>query len=238
MSGSSVPMNPLLAKALARRKDLAGRFLSGDGIEIGALHEPLAVPPAARVRYVDRLPLEALRDHYPELAGQAFVNVDIIDDGETLATIPDASLDFIIANHMLEHCENPLGAIRNHFRAVRKGGVLYYAVPDKRFSFDCDRPLTPRDHFIADDRQGPVWSRSAHFDEWVRMVLKSGSPGQAASEAARLQQLNYSIHFHVWDFDSFMEFVDLVRESLPQVDFDWTHIELNVGEIVSVFTKR
>ncbi|MBM4206357.1 MAG: class I SAM-dependent methyltransferase, partial [Gammaproteobacteria bacterium] len=152
--------------------------------------------------------------------------------------VPDASLDFIIANHMLEHCENPLGAIRNYFRTVRKGGVLYYAVPDKRFSFDRDRPLTQRGHFIADDRQGPAWSRSTHFDEWVRMVVRPGSAEQVAGEAERLERLNYSIHFHVWDFDSFMEYVDLVRECMPQVDFDWTHIELNVGEIVSVFTKR
>ncbi|MSP96745.1 MAG: methyltransferase domain-containing protein [Betaproteobacteria bacterium] len=223
---------------MARRKELAARFLAGDGIEIGALHEPLATPPAARVRYLDRLSLDKLREHYPELDGQPLVNVDIVDDGETLATIPDGALDFVIANHMLEHCENPLGAIRNHFRAVRKGGVLYYAVPDKRFSFDKDRQPTPIDHFTVDDRPGPSRSRDAHFEEWVRLVLQINDPQAVRDEIERLKGINYSIHFHVWDFDSFMEFVDLVRDCNPQLEFDWTHIELNVGEIVSVFTKR
>jgi SAM-dependent methyltransferase len=232
------PMNPLLAKALARRRELAEKFLSGDGVEIGALHEPLYTPPKARVRYLDRLPLDKLRAHYPELTGQPMVNVDLIDDGETLATIADGSLDFVIANHMLEHCENPLGAIRAHLRAVRKGGVLYYAVPDKRFSFDRERPLTTTEHFTEDDCLGPARSREGHFEEWVRVVMQIADPVAARAELDRLKAINYSIHFHVWDFDSFMDFVDLVRDRSPQFDFDWSHIELNVGEIVSVFTKR
>lgn len=235
---TGAPTNPLLAKALARRRELAEKFLAGDGIEIGALHEPVWLPNKARVHYLDRLPLAKLREQYPELAGQPLVNVDIIDDGETLRKIPDGSLDFVIANHMLEHCENPLGAIRSHFRAVRKGGVLYYAVPDKRFSFDRERPLTSIAHFAEDDRLGPTSTRHGHFEEWVRMVMQIGDPTMVRAEIERLKAIDYSIHFHVWDFDSFMDFVDLVRERIPQVEFDWSHIELNVGEIVSVFTKR
>ena len=230
--------HPLLAKALSRRRELAGKFLDGDGLEIGALHEPLEVPPRARVRYVDRLGPEALRQHYPELAGQPLVPVDVVDDGETLARIPDASVDFVIANHMLEHCENPVGAIRSHFRVLRAGGVLYYAVPDKRYCFDAVRPLTTIEHFRRDDEVGPSGTRNGHFEEWARLVMNIGDPAAATAEAARLRDMNYSIHFHVWDFDSFMDFVDLVRERVPETDFDWSHIELNVGEIVSVFTKR
>ncbi len=223
---------------LTRRIELAARFLAGEGIEIGALHAPLPVPAAARVRYVDRLDAAGLRGHYPELAGLALTAVDILDDGETLDSIADGSLDFIIANHMLEHCENPLGAIRNHFRKIRAGGVLYYALPDMRFSFDNKRPLTPMAHFVADDRLGPAQSRDGHFEEWVRLV--DGVTGEpAVREAAqRLKRIDYSIHFHVWDFDSFLYFVDLVREHNTGLEFDWSHIELNHNEIISVFTKR
>lgn len=222
----------------ARRTELTTRYLVGEGIEIGALHEPVAVPAAAHVRYVDRLPLARLREHYPELADRPLVNVDIIDDGEILSTIPDRSLDFVIANHMLEHCENPLAAVRNHFRKIRVGGVLYYAVPDKRFSFDRDRPITLAQHFVDDDRLGPAHSRDAHFEEWARLVMKIGDAQQLQDTVAQLKTLNYSIHFHVWDFDSFLDFVDLVRDENPALDFDWSHIELNYSEIVSIFTKR
>ncbi len=222
---------------LARRIELAERFLAGDGIEIGALHAPLPVPAKARVRYVDRLDAAGLREHYPELASLALTVVDILDDGESLDSIEDGSLDFIIANHMLEHCENPLGAIRNHFRKIREGGVLYYALPDMRFSFDSKRPLTPMSHFVDDDRLGPAQSRDGHFDEWVRLV-DGVTDGQAARDAAqRLKRIDYSIHFHVWDFDSFLYFVDLIREHNAGLEFDWSHIELNHNEIISVFTE-
>jgi hypothetical protein len=48
------------AEAEGRREELAIRYLSGDGIEIGALHRPLWTPPGARVRYVDNVSREQL----------------------------------------------------------------------------------------------------------------------------------------------------------------------------------
>lgn len=110
---------------LDARTELASRFLSGEGLEIGGLHGPLEVPEHARVRYVDRLPVEELRRHYPELDDNELVRVDVIDDGERLTTIPDESQDFIVANGFLEHCEDPIGTIATHLRKVKPGGVLF-----------------------------------------------------------------------------------------------------------------
>jgi len=55
------------------RRRLARLYLHGSGIEIGALHMPLWIPPGVTVRYVDRLDLDGLRGHYPELAGERLV---------------------------------------------------------------------------------------------------------------------------------------------------------------------
>jgi hypothetical protein len=65
-----------------------------------------------------------------------------VDDGERLEKVEDASAGFLIANHMLEHCENPLGMLRNDLRKVAHGGWLYYAMPDMRCCFDIARPPT------------------------------------------------------------------------------------------------
>ena len=46
---------------------LASKYLSGAGIEIGALHVPLKVGRSASVKYVDRLSKRELRKLYPEL---------------------------------------------------------------------------------------------------------------------------------------------------------------------------
>src|SRR5829696_632327 len=89
----------------ATRDDLAFRYLRGSGIEIGALYRPQRVPPTARVRYVDQASGEDLRRIYPE---HDWVQApDVVDEGERLAKFADESLDFVIANHMLEHVEDP-----------------------------------------------------------------------------------------------------------------------------------
>ena len=78
---------------MAARTRIAKRYLSGQGIEIGALHDPLPLPRSARVRYVDRLSVSELRAHYPELEQEPLVRVDIIHDGQRLTKIADASID-------------------------------------------------------------------------------------------------------------------------------------------------
>jgi SAM-dependent methyltransferase len=186
------------------RRALARRFLRGDGLEVGALNLPMWMPRGARVRYVDRKPLEGLRAEYPEWEAWDIVAPDIVADGETLDGIPDASADFVVANHFLEHTEDPIGTLAAHLRVLRPGGVGFYAVPDKRYTFDVRRPVTPVAHVAADHREGPERSRREHFLEWARLV--DDVPGdRAEAEAARLDAQGASIHFHVWTPDAFAE---------------------------------
>jgi SAM-dependent methyltransferase len=208
---------------LDARRVLAESFLFGEGIEIGPLHQPLAVPPHVQVRYLDRKRVEDLRSEYPELADWDLTEVDIVDDGESLATIAEGSQDFIVANHFLEHCEDPIGTIETHLGKLKPGGILFYAVPDKRHTFDFRRPVTPLDHMIADYEQDPALSRSGHYDEWTRLVVDEkspavGTPEQASSEkwaarrARELEAESYSIHMHVWTQAEFLRLLLDCRE--------------------------
>jgi ferredoxin len=38
------------------------------------------------------------------------VEVDVVDDGERLESFADASLDFVVSSHFLEHCQDPIRA--------------------------------------------------------------------------------------------------------------------------------
>jgi SAM-dependent methyltransferase len=205
------------------RAVFADRFLFGEGLEIGPLHQPLAIPAHARVRYVDRMTTPDLRHEYPELVDWDLTEVDIVDDGERLATIPAASQDFIVANHFLEHTEDPIGTIETHLAKLKPGGVLFYAVPDKRFTFDFRRPLTPIEHMVADHEEGPERSRAEHYREWCRLVIDEesdsvGSADQATSEewverrARELEDAKYSIHMHVWTQAEFLKLILALRE--------------------------
>jgi len=222
---------------LAAREQIARRFISGSGIEIGALARPLTTAPGTVVRYVDRLPLEMLRRHYPELCTSDIIPPDIIDDGEELSALQDGSLDFVIANHMLEHCENPLGAVRNHLRTLRRGGILYYAVPEKTQSFDAQRPTTPFSHLVDDDRCGPQQSRFRHFREWATLINRISGTEEIGVQVRELMEMNYSIHFHVWDEKGFRDFV---RKAYRYLDrkFRVEHLVRNDTEMIAVLRKR
>jgi len=219
------------------RRYLSEKYVVGQGVEIGALQNPLWTSERATVRYVDRLSVADLRVHYPELKDFNLVNVDIIDDGESLTSIGDGQLDFIIANHMLEHTENPLGTIRNHLRKIRPGGILYYAVPDKRFTFDIDRPITSFRHLVWDDRKGPHLSRLEHFYDWGRLVNKVTDPDELEAHVKWLMEINYSIHFHVWDFKTFSRFIKQAKNYLDYF-FEIKHLEQYGSEVIVILEKR
>jgi GT2 family glycosyltransferase/SAM-dependent methyltransferase len=186
------------------REELAEAFLAGEGIEIGPLNFPLTLPPWALVRYVDRLPVTLLRRHYPELDELPLVEIDIGDDGERLDRIEAESQDFVIANHLLEHTEDPIATISNWLRVLRPGGVIYMAVPDKRHTFDIDRQPTPVEHMIRDYEQGPDGSRREHFEDWARHVERV-SEEQVGERADILEQIGYSIHTHVFTERTLLE---------------------------------
>lgn len=236
---SEAPPPPVYIDA---RAVFATRFLAGEGLEIGGLHQPLAMPPHAQVRYVDRMRTEDLRREYVELAEWDLVEVDVVDDGELLETIPPESQDFIVANHFLEHCQNPIGTIETHLGKLKPGGVLFYAVPDKRYTFDFRRPVTPIEHMVADYEQGPERSRSDHYEEWAQLVLGGPADGPkteewTAGQKQHLEETGYSIHFHVWTQAEFLELILACRERFGQA-FDVEAAAGQAIEYIVVLRKR
>lgn len=230
-------MNQTRSKIIDPRFKLSHKYLSGDGVEIGALHNPLRLGPAARVRYVDRYDVDGLRRHYPELNNLDLVTVDVIDDGETLSTFREGELDFIVANHFLEHTENPIGTLRNHLSKLRSGGKLFMAVPNKHYCFDLHRPLTSFEHLLSDDQGDPADSRADHYREWTRLVVKPENPADIEARANQLMAQKYSIHFHVWDARTFHDFLERTRAYLGNA-FDIEHFSFSGIEILAVLKKR
>jgi SAM-dependent methyltransferase len=196
------------------RELIANTYISGSGIEIGALNLPLQLPRGTTVKYVDKYPEDVLRKRYSELESVPLVHVDIIDDGEVLSMFGDATQDFVIANHFLEHCRDPIGAIGNMLRTLKDSGVLYAAVPDKRFTFDAPRPVTSLLHLIKDHQdQGEKTNREA-YEEWVRLIEKIDDPAGVAAETARLMAIEYSIHYHVWTQCEILELVAKLKQDI------------------------
>ena len=218
------------------RRYIAEIYLKGAGIEIGACHVPLTIPKHVKVKYVDKFCSSELRKRYPELGSAKIVNTDIIDDGELLAKIADKSQDFVIANHFLEHCQDPIGVISNMLRVLKNGGILYMAVPDKRFTFDADRPITPIEHLIKDYGDHGMGSRRAAFEEAIRYVGKVKGDAEVESEIIRLMNRDDSIHYHAWTQVEIVELILTLKKTLG-FNFEIELLYKRGNELITVLTK-
>jgi GT2 family glycosyltransferase/glycosyltransferase involved in cell wall biosynthesis/SAM-dependent methyltransferase len=184
------------------RKELANKYIRGTGIEIGALQRALEIPPHANVVYVDRLETEELVRHYPELGKQHITPADIIDDAETLGSILNEQYDFCIANHVLEHMRNPVGALLAWLRILKPGGVLYLSVPDIVNPLDTGRKLTGLDHIQRDYDMVQEREDYEHFLEYFKFCHKLASPDEIEKIAHENFERNYSIHYHTFNSQS------------------------------------
>jgi predicted SAM-dependent methyltransferase len=221
---------------------LSARYIRGDGIEIGGLGRTLQVLRSARVKYLDRYSKENLFSNYPEMKGKHIVEPDIVDDGETLSTVKEGSQDFLIANHVIEHFQNPILFFRNAERVLRPGGVLFFALPDKEKTFDRNRPITPFSHLIDDYDNGPAKTKLEHYREFVRLAETHNGTQAWSTEAeyqalvAKLMAEDYSIHFHVWDAAAIVEMIVLLR-SACQLRFQPLAIVASGDEVVCVLQR-
>lgn len=194
---------------------LAARYIDGSGIEIGGPGRPLKVGANAHVQYVDRHSGDDLKRQYAEIkVTKKTLHPDIVANGETLDPISDSSQSFVIANHVIEHFENPILFFKNAYRVLKDQGILFLAIPDKEKTFDYRRPVTSFEHISHDFIHGPAGSRQAHFLEYV--TLTSEDDGEKESRhydmaAEKLMQEDYSIHFHVWDIEGMLDMISRIK---------------------------
>jgi GT2 family glycosyltransferase/glycosyltransferase involved in cell wall biosynthesis/SAM-dependent methyltransferase len=195
--------------AVDLRRRLGERYLQGDGLEVGALQNPMPMPAAARVKYVDRLSLQELRAHYPELDGQPLVNPSVLAEADTLEPVETGSQDFVVTNHVLEHLRDPLGGMRAWLRVLKPGGYLLCAVPDQKNPYDARRAVTQFDHLMADRdrRELREAADQEHYVDWTRSAHPTMTPAEQAAFTEKISRERYDIHFHVFDSPLFQQVV-------------------------------
>ena len=222
------------------RVALAEAFIRGEGIEVGAFNSPLPVPEGVRVRYVDIAPAEELEGHVEEFRGRErgleIVRPDIVDDAQTLATVEDESQDFVIACHIIEHTEDPIGAVGNWLRVLKPGGILFVAIPDKRFTFDVEREATTFEHLLRDHEEGPAWSREGHYEEVARLVMGVGDERRVREFAEQNREHVGHTHFHVWTQAGMFEMMAALRNRVG-FEFDVLASAAAGNETVFVLKK-
>lgn len=184
--------------------------LSGFGLEIGAFEHPARLPRRCSVRYADVLTLEEARRRFPEVDVSRMVQPHVIIDVDAggMGAIRPASLDFVIACHVIEHVANPGRFVEDLVRVVRPGGHVAIAAPDKQFTFDRRRRETPLSELESYYRVG----RPAPTPQDYRDMLTAVHPeileqGQERMAAALQSFLDRREHLSVWTAHAFRTFL-------------------------------
>ena len=120
------------------------------GLEIGPLNKPLVrkenLQEGGKIFYLDHLPTCKLKEKYKDdlsIDINQIVPVDFVClDGNIVEATAGNLFDYVVASHVIEHVPNLLQFLRDIQTILKPGGHVFLVVPDKRFTFDFNRPLT------------------------------------------------------------------------------------------------
>jgi SAM-dependent methyltransferase len=207
------------------------RHLVGSGIEVGPGHHPLVESNGwLAVRYVDRWQPDRNAELFPELEGETFTKPDLVVDlnRDALGPVPSTSEDFIVCSHVLEHLANPLRAIDDFHRVLRPGGTLLILLPDRRRTFDKDRPPTELGHVVEHFEAGDVEVDDEHIIEFLANTGPFPEHLQEAVADPRRRasvlepHRDRSIHVHCWTME---EFVPVIEYSIEALHNRWVFVD-------------
>jgi predicted SAM-dependent methyltransferase len=151
------------------------------------------------------------------------VGYQYILEASNLSSIPDNQYDFILSSHSLEHCANPLKALIEWQRVLRKGGVILVAVPDKRVTFDWRRNTTDFEHIIMDYEAKVEENDQTHVEEIMRLHDLSKDPGVKSYEYFLERSLknyeNRCLHHHVFSIELLKQMFIYIKMKPVFTDF-------------------
>jgi SAM-dependent methyltransferase len=146
-------------------------------------------------------------------------NADYLTDATELYFARDNEFDFVCSSHVLEHLANPIKALKEWIRVVKKGGIIYTEIPDKRFIFDYKRHRTSLRHLIDDYQKNIGPHDMTHLSDFAYKLdldMLQQSPEQCFSNILKYIASGSSStsepHHHVYtkeDLTSLFRYVGL-----------------------------
>jgi SAM-dependent methyltransferase len=154
--------------------------------------------------------------------------VQFISEATNLAMVPDEKYDFLISSNCLEHIANPLKAITEWSRVLKKGGHILLILPEKDLCFDHRRPVTSYEHILNDFRKGVTEDDLGHLDEILElhdldMDRPAGNPEQFRARSLKNHE-NRTLHHHVFDIHLLKRIFDDLHLEIMLLDTGFQNI--------------
>jgi SAM-dependent methyltransferase len=144
---------------------LANKYCVGQGLEIGgSAHNSFGLN-TLNVDFTNDITY--FKQEELKLCGK-YMPVDIVASGDNIP-VKDESYDFILSSHVFEHFIDPIKALLEWYRIIKKGGIIFMIIPHKERTFDKPLPRTELNELIKrheglTDLKMETYS---HFSVWI-----------------------------------------------------------------------
>lgn len=143
----------------------------------------------------------------------------------------DGKYDFMQCSHVLEHIANPAKAILSWRKILKKNGVAIIIVPNKKFTYDIDRPFTSLEHLVGDYISNVSEDDNTHFSEIIQLhnfahdnTYGGKNPDRTAWATEVNNNLNSrKVHHHCFSGDILVDLVTLCGFRVIELDMFLPH---------------
>jgi len=150
-----------------------------------------------------------------------------IMEATDLHLIKDAQYDGLVSSHCLEHVSNPIKAVLEWKRVIKKGGYILIIVPNKHETFDHRRDYTTFEHIVSDFENGVKEDDMTHYDEIMKLHDREkdrGLIGVDFETRSKDNLKNRCLHHHVFNDELMKKLADFASLKLVQMDTFGVHL--------------
>jgi hypothetical protein len=195
---------------------LSMKWLRGHGLEIGAGRYPTPLFGNASVIHADCDANLAF--------GGAEVNYLKSLDAKDFSANHQGKYNFIIASHVLEHCDSFIRAIENLILIVKKNGFIYITLPNIKFLND----INFIDDFDFQHHKAYISACADSTDHENPHALISSDYRVAIQSGLIPQSMRFMTHKHNYEFEGW---IDLIRNTQKFLGDEFSLVDLRYGHL-------
>jgi SAM-dependent methyltransferase len=198
------------------RKEIGDKYLRGFGIEIGAGLSRTKYANVDEMAVVDQRTAAEFETYFGE------------PPDYPLLTLGDAKqrfigrLAFVVAHHVVEHCDNPIHTLGTEWiPLLAEGGLLYISLPSAQHDCEQLRLPTPIEHILDDyhfHRSSGSYESKEHIYSFILQwtvyqpksfwYAKGDFPTYAAQALREAFAENQDLHWHTYTLPVAAQFIE------------------------------
>ena len=204
---------------------LAHRYLDGlKGVEIGgSAHNPFNLD-TINVDYDDDM--DTVFKKAEEVMCGEKMAVDVVASGDKLP-FDDESYDFIISSHVIEHIFDPIKALKEWYRVIKKGGYIFIIAPITEHVPGETRLTTTLDELVK--RNNGIIKEEGILK---KVVTENNALGSAIVEGI-LYDTKHG-HWTVFDIKQFLDICNYLKFNVVE----YQEVDDKVGNGFTIIIKR